>query len=249
MKSGKLIVHERGLLHSRFFYLLLFCLFIAIGCGAYYLGQYRAGFNLFDAKEVEAQLKASVYLQKQQKADVQGQLAIARRANQVDAAAHKQVKVDLKDLQQENVELREEIDFYRGIVAPRESAQGLRIDSFSVKKTNSYNLYHFNLVLTQVKNNQRFTRGSVKLTFEGVKNGLPKTLTLDQVSVGKKKKLKFKFKYFQKIEGDLVLPDGFIPRKVRINMIPRKKKNIQSHFDWPYQKGVIVDVKEENEGL
>lgn len=249
MKFDKLIVYENGLLHSRFFHLFLFCVFIIVGISGYYFGQYRAGFNLFDAKEIEAQLKTRIYLQEQQKADVQDQLAIAKRASQVNVAAHKQVKLDLKSLQQENVELREEVDFYRGIVAPKESSQGLRIDQFSVKKTAGHNLYHFKLVLTQVKNNQRFTRGTVKLTFEGVKSGLPKTLTLNQLSVEKRKHLTFKFRYFQKLEGDLILPEGFVPRQVRVNVIPRKKKNIQNHFDWPYQSKVAVDVKEENEAL
>ena len=249
MKFDKLIVYENGLLHSRFFYLFLIGLFIFVAIGGYFFGQYRAGFNLLEAKEIEAELKTAIYLQEQQKAEVQDQLAIAKRANQVDVAAHQQIKIDLKDLQQENFELREEVDFYRGIVAPRESSQGLRIDQFSVTKTSGHNLYHFTLVLTQVKKNQRFTRGSVKLTFEGAKNGLPKTLALNQLSVEKKKDLKFKFRYFQKLEGDLVLPDGFIPRQVLVNVIPRKKKNIQSHFDWPYQNNVTVDVTEENDVL
>lgn len=233
MRPGRRVVHEHSLLHSRFFYLLIALVVISICVGMYYLGQYRAGFNLLASKEVESHLKSTIYSQEQSNGALQDQLAIATRTSQVDDEAHKQIKLALKDLQQENFELREEVDFYRGIVAPRESSEGVRIDQFSVKKTEAHNLYHFNLVLTQVKKNQRFIRGVAKLTFEGAENGIPKTLSLKYVSVEKKKDLKFKFRYFQKIEGDLVLPAGFIPRQVLVEVIPKKKKKIQSHFDWP----------------
>lgn len=233
MKSGKLIVRENTPLEHRVVRAIIFVLVLLAGWGVYHLGQYQAGYSVFAFNEVEAKLQTSIETLKQDKLDLHDQLALAQRSTQVDSEAYQQVKTDLKLLQQEILELREQVGFYRGIVAPRESSTGMRIDQFNVEKTSGKDLYHFNLVLTQVIKNKRSTRGVVKLTIEGVKNGRPKKLALKDFSVSKKKRLEFKFRYFQKLEGDIVLPKGFSPRQVLIEVSPHKKKKIKSTFDWP----------------
>ena len=232
MRSGRLIVRKNSFLHNGGVHALLIFLAILAGAGGYYIGQLRAGFNLFETAKIKLELKASIDALEQKKSDLRDQLAIVQRSSQVEEEAHQQVKSDLKILQQENVELREEVDFYRGIVAPRESAEGMRIDQFNIDQSEGENLYHFTLVLTQVKKNQRFARGVTTLVFEGEEKGLPKKLELKDVSVDKQKYLKFKFRYFQKFEGDIVLPVGFTPRQVVVEVDSRKKKTIRRHFDW-----------------
>jgi len=241
MKPGRLVVRKNSPLQNGGVYVFLILLAIFAGCGGYYIGQLRAGFNLFEAKEIEAELQASIDLLEQKTLDLKDQLAIAQRSSQVEEKAHQQVKSDLKTLQQENFALREEVDFYRGIVAPRENSEGIRIDQFNIDKSEGKNLYHFVLVLTQVKKNQHFTRGVAKLVFEGEQEGLPKKLELKDVSADKQKHLKFKFRYFQKFEGDIVLPAGFSPRQVVIEVDPRKKKTIKRHFDWSLFDKTIPD--------
>jgi len=233
MKSGNLVVRQHTAWQHRAFHVFLAVLLVGAGWGLYYLGQHSAGFSMFESKEAEAKLQASINLLEQEKMDLRDQLALVQRASQVDGQAYEQVKSDLKSLQQEILELREEVSFYRGIVAPRESSAGMRIDQFNVDKTSGKGLYHFSLVLTQVIKNKRSTRGVAKFVIEGEQNGRPKKLSLRDVSVDKKKRLEFKFRYFQKLEGDIVLPKGFSPRQVLVEVSPHKKKKIKSSFDWP----------------
>ena len=46
--------------------------------------------------------------------------------------------------------------------------------------------------------------------------------------------LKFKFKYFQNFEGTLVLPAGFEPQSVEVEVRPRGKRlqPISQRFEW-----------------
>lgn len=233
MKSGKLVVRQHTAWQHRAFHGFLVVLLLGAGWGLYYLGQQRAGFSMFESKEAEAELQATINTLEQDKMDLRDQLALVKRASQVDGQAYEQVKSDLKSLQSEILELREEVSFYRGIVAPRESSAGMRVDQFNVEKTSDKGLYHFNLVLTQVIKNKRTTRGVATLSIEGEQNGRPKKLSLRSVSVDKKKRLEFKFRFFQKLEGDILLPKGFHPRQVLVEVNPHKKKKIKSKFDWP----------------
>ncbi|HFE39298.1 MAG TPA: hypothetical protein ENK06_12940 [Gammaproteobacteria bacterium] len=232
MKSGKLVVRKNTFLSSKGGYAFFLLILVFVGLGAYYLGQFRAGYNLFETMEAEAEWHASMKSLEQSRQDLKDKLAIAARSRQVEDEAHQRVKSDLKALQREIVELQEEVDFYRGIVAPRESSEGIRIDQFDLKASNFGRLYHFSLVLTQVKKNQRYIRGVAELFVEGEQNGQPKKLELKRISADKLKDLKFKFRYFQKLEGDIVLPEGFNPRQVVVKVSPRKKKQIRRFFEW-----------------
>ena len=243
MKSGRLVVRHNTAWQHRAFHVFLLLLVLGAGWGLYYIGQNQAGFSVFESKEVEAQLQEKINSLEQDKLDLRDKLALLKRASQVDGQAYEQIKLDIKPLQQEILELREEVSFYRGIVAPRESSAGMRVDKFNVVKTNGEGLYHFTLVLTQVIKNKRTTRGTAKMTVEGEQNGRPRKLTLKTIAVNKKKYLEFKFKYFQKIEGDLILPKGFTPRQVLVEVSPHKKKKIKSSFDWPNDaKEQVVEV-------
>ncbi len=236
MRPGRLMVHEKSH-HSKGYYIGIILFLALVGWGIYHLGQIRAGFNLIESSKIESELNATIESLKQGKADLKGQLVLVQRASQVEGQAHQKVKLDLTSLQQEIFELREEVGFYRGIVAPRESAEGIRIDQFKVEKFNADNLYYFRLVLTQVKKNQRFIQGVANIVVEGAQKGLPKALEFKKITVDKKKSLRFKFRYFQKIEGYIRLPEDFAPKQVLVEVNPRKKKSIRSHFDWSLFSG------------
>lgn len=203
------------------------------GAGLYFVGQHRAGHNIMQAKEAEAKLENAIKTLEQDKAALRDRIALIQQSSQVDTEAYQKVKDDLRQLQQENLELREEVSFYRGIVSPLESSSGIRVDRFNIEKTDGTNLFHYKFVITQVLKNDRLVRGVVKIKVDGVENGRPKQLSLNQVSVDKDKQLEFKFRYFQKFEGDLVLPKGFTARQVLMEVHPYKRKIVKVSYDWP----------------
>ncbi|MDH5378667.1 MAG: hypothetical protein OEX00_10115, partial [Gammaproteobacteria bacterium] len=161
-------------------------------------------------------------------------VALLDRSKQVDQQAYTQVDDTIKKLQEEILELREEVGFYRGIVSPEESSSGLRVERFKVDQTSNDRLYRYKLVITQVLKNHRMARGEAKITIEGLQGGEPRELSLSSVSTDKKGSLRYRFKYFQKFEGDLMLPDGFSPRSVMVSLDGMgKNKNIEKTFQWP----------------
>jgi hypothetical protein len=162
-------------------------------------------------------------------------IAVLERAGQIDKQGYGGVEQSLKQAQDEMLELKEEVAFYRGIVSPTETASGLSIADFQVSGIGEERAYRFKLVMTQMKSNTRLIKGYARVAFEGVQNGAQVEHTLYKVSGGALDKLKLRFKYFQNIEGEIVLPEGFLPSRVVIDVVPSGKDltRLKKTFDWP----------------
>lgn len=163
------------------------------------------------------------------------QVAILERSSQIDQQAAQDVKADLGQLETELQGAREEIEFYRGIVAPGDVQSGLRIHRFAMVNGTDAGEYHYDLVLTQLKRNDRYVTGVVDWKIAGLMLGEPGELALAGVTNPAVRQLKFRFRYFQELAGTITLPDGFEPEKVILEVIPEgkgKPQPVKQTFDW-----------------
>lgn len=164
------------------------------------------------------------------------QVAILDRSSQIDRQAALDVKADLARLEEELQAAREEIEFYRGIVAPGDVQSGLRIHRFTLEEGAVFGEYHYDLVLTQLKRNDRYVTGVVDWRISGLMMGEQGELALAGVTNPPVKQLKFRFRYFQELAGKITLPEGFEPEKVILDIQPGGKSklpDIEQTFDWP----------------
>jgi len=165
------------------------------------------------------------------------QKAQLQRAAQIERQAYNELDNNLKGLQGEILELKEELAFYRGIVSPRDASRGLRLQTFTIEAVGPRS-YRYKVVLTQVHKNDRLARGRVTLQVEGLQDGTPRILDLGRLSAKPVKELNYRFKYFQKLEGDLKLPKGFQPLRATARILPggRRQNIIQKTIDWPTEE-------------
>ncbi|MFW6191103.1 MAG: DUF6776 family protein, partial [Thiohalospira sp.] len=131
------------------------------------------------------------------------------------------------------------------IVSPEDTASGLRVQSFDVEKNASEELFHYQLVLTQVLKNDSFTSGHIDLEVEGVHedSGTRERLELEEISADETERLRFRFRYFQDFRGDLELPEGFVPFRVIVTVRPSGGRygTIEETFDWPV--GSLIELE------
>ncbi len=207
------------------------------GWGLHRLGYHRAGLE-FQALQVErsrlAELNAELT---RTNTELRERRAILERSSQVEHVAYKQLEGTVGGLQDEILELKEELAFYRGIVSPGDTGRGLTIQSLQITRRAVERGFHYKLVLTQVLDNATVARGEVSMNIEGIQNGVPRELSLQEAG-SVKSDLAFRFKYFQNLEGDLLLPEGFIPARVTvfIDAQGRKQKRLEKVFDWPVEE-------------
>ncbi|MDH5180420.1 MAG: hypothetical protein OEY07_12185, partial [Gammaproteobacteria bacterium] len=180
---------------------------------------------------VQDELEDQIDILREEKANLE-------RASQIEKQAYAELNSTLKVLQAELLELKEELAFYRGIVSPRDASEGLRLQRFQVEPNGQTRGFRSKVVLTQVLKNDRVAKGLVRISVEGLVEGQGKTLTLKDITEKQIKELKFNFKYFQNLEEDLVLPEGFTPVRATIQVIPSKGKSnmIEKTIDWPNEE-------------
>ena len=81
--------------------------------------------------------------------------------------------------------------------------------------------WHFTATLTQNLNRGAVSRGGLVLAVEGTRDGAPARLAWtdlrppDAAEPGN-----YSFKYFQEVEGDILLPQGFTPLRVVVRAEP-----------------------------
>ncbi|MEA2079641.1 MAG: DUF6776 family protein [Pseudomonadota bacterium] len=164
------------------------------------------------------------------------QAAVSQRSSEIDRRASLEVRGEFASLQNELLELRKELGFYRGIVSPGDSKPGLRIQRFRLEPAPDSNSVFYTLTLTQVKGNERYVRGVIEMQVEGLEDGKPKLLTFKKLADGNSKALNYKFRYFQNFEGGIGIPPQFKPEKVRVLLKPQGKgqpPGIEQLLDWP----------------
>ena len=209
-----------------------------------------SGWTLFDYGRYLAGYDAAAYTEERQALqDINSALekevdrlrekkALLERAAQIERQAYDELDTTLKVLQGEILELEEELAFYRGIVSPQDASSGLHLQRFKIEANGKSRSYRYKVVLTQVLKNDRLATGKVQLSIDGMINNQPRTLSLKQLSEKPVKELNYRFKYFQKLEGNVELPSGFTPFRVNVKIVPRSRKrnSIEKTINWSGQE-------------
>lgn len=232
MKTGELVVKSH---HPWQRWLVLVGSWVGVVLVAlfsYWLGQVQAGYHLIDVAREREMLQQALAEQKDKSRQQGAQMAVLERTRIIDSRTYDVVRSDLKQMQEEILELREEVEFYRGIVSPRERQAGLDIQTFKIEPADEERLYYFELVMSQVLKNDRFVKGVVKLVVHGVQDGEPLSLDFRDISPNKSVGRNLSFRYFQRMNGEIRLPKGFVPRNIMIEMVPQKRKAVSKTFDW-----------------
>lgn len=233
--SAQLIIKA----HSPWKFWLKWLLFLVLVSGVSWLmfsiGLRSAGQVNFTLQQEQSRLQEKLYHLGRENSELREKNAVLERTTQVDKESYSAIGDNLKNLQNELLELKQEVAFYRGIVTPTEAASGLHITDLTFDSLGGGKSFHFKLVLTQVMQNDYIVRGRVRIYIDGLRAGQQTQLTLSAVSSGKlKDELAMEFKYFQNIEGDIVLPEGFVPSGVVVDVIPTVKggTRIKKNFEW-----------------
>lgn len=164
--------------------------------------------------------------------------AILERAGQIEEKAYADVDQHLKQLQDEVLDLKEEVAFYRGIVSSGPGG-GLSIQSFDIQRDGDDGEYSYRLVLTGDMKNDKVITGTVNLSVAGERQGRLTELSLADLSARDAPGISFQLKYFQKIRGRITLPEDFVPHRVFVQVTASGKSpaKVEKTFDWPTPMG------------
>lgn len=214
----------------------LLALLMLAGWQLYDLGKVHGASELAALRSQVQQLKHKNMKLGSESSKLRDKLAIQERSSQIDRQAAQAVKSELGQLEEALQEAREEVGFYRGIVAPGDVDPGLRIHRFVLEEDLAPGEYRYDLVLAQLKRNDKFVSGVVDWKISGMLHDDPVVLALDGVTEPAVQQLQFRLRYFQDLAGTIKLPEGFVPDRVELTVSPQgkgKQPPVVQVFDWP----------------
>jgi len=204
------------------------------------LGRLQAGHNIADVAEERRALNTRIVELEGDVAGLQEEIARLETHREIDAEAYGKVEASLADLQAKIREQRDAIAFYRGIVSPEDGGRGLRVQDLSLTAGRSERNVNLRLVLVQAMRHDRRVTGDVVLQVQGEQDGIEKTYGWAELKTEDSSTAwPFGFRYFQDFERELVLPDGFTPLtvKVEIRSKTRSINSIEETYDWALARG------------
>lgn len=210
----------------------------AIVLGAYLtfeFGRIQAGYNIADAVSERQTYKRQIADLKTVLEGQQEQVALLETHRDIDRAAYKDVEASLSELQRKIQEQRDAIEFYRGIISPADGGRGLRVQDLKLVKAHTEGMYNLRLVLVQVKQHDQNVRGEVDFSLEGEQDGQSITYALeDLLPPSEDSNWPFSFRYFQNFHRQLVLPAGFLPERINIEVKSRTKSvaSVKKSYLW-----------------
>ena len=199
------------------------------------LGRIQANYSIVDNIEERQSFQVQIAGLEQNIAALKQEIALLETHRDIDKVAYKDVEINLTELQRKILEQSDAIAFYRGIVSPADGGRGLRVQELRLTKGKDDQAYMVRLVLIQVMQHDRAVKGNVGVSLEGEQDGVAVTYILQQlVPADEDSSWPFSFRYFQDFDRKLVLPVGFTPEKITIEVRSRTKSiaSIEQSFLW-----------------
>ena len=211
---------------------------VAAGYLSFEFGRIQANYNVIDAASERRAYEQQIDDLEQQISALKQEIAMLQTNREIDQQAYKDVEANLTELQRKIQEQREAIAFYRGIISPADGGRGLRVQDLKLTRGKDDRSYNVKLVLVQVMQHDRSVNGEVGFSLDGAQDGVAVTYTLEQLlPPDADSKWRFSFRYFQNFDRQLVLPKGFEPERVNIEVRSRTKSIASVKQSFPWQAG------------
>jgi len=204
---------------------------VAVAWFAYLQGRSGTGVGLVGLQpDARQQVKA---LEKERN-ELRRELAMVKQAAEIDRESILSVRERIKQFQDERLKMEEELAFLRGIVSTTSKKHALRVQNFKLEPGLEAGQYLYKFSVSQVINSGIIAKGKIEISVEGLLDGRTKTLSLNEITDDKADSIKMRFRFFQNIEGKLLLPDGFEPASFNIEVKPsgEKLETVKESYNW-----------------
>ncbi|MGM0450408.1 MAG: DUF6776 family protein [Pseudomonadota bacterium] len=208
--------------------------------GSHYQARYEAAHEGFESlREERDRLQENVTEYRQE-------LVRLERDQEVDQHSLRQAQGTIRELEKALQERKSEISFYKSIMAPDDLETGLQVFRMDLDPTSNPDRWRYNLVLSQIGDNNRFVSGHVKVHLVGYVGEERQRLPLHRISDSREdNEIDFRFRYFQSVDGDMTIPDGFEPHSIQVTAVTDEgREESEREFFWQDKTGGEADVSQ-----
>ena len=218
---------------------------LVLGLGAGAVGGFMFGYtNTLRSQQSEQatqqELSEQLISTETENAELRRQVAILDRSSVMDQLASEVVQETLLSLRGRVGQLEQDVVYYRQVVSAEIEDTGLIISQLDIDATREANRYRYKLVLRQQDaDGDTFLTGHVNVNLVGSQGEEQQILSLRELSAEQDElNIRLRFKYFQNIEGELVLPDNFVPDRLQVAAVSVEPvgKSINQDFSWVVER-------------
>ena len=163
--------------------------------------------------------------------DLRQQVTTLKRSDQISRNANNDLQSTLADREEEISGLRADVAFYERLVGSTGQRHGLNVHE-AVFSPETGGTWRYVVTVTQNLNRGSITAGQMRFSVDGVRAGKLMTVKWDDLlqkpnSPGQP----FSFRYFQQLEGSVILPPGLTPQHVHV-VLNTKGNTVDQTFAW-----------------
>lgn len=219
---------------------VLLTLVVVSGYLIFELGRISAGYDILEAAAERGLYEDRIVELEGEITRLKQDVALLETHRDIDREAYREVENSLSSLQAKIVEQQDALAFYRGIVSPADGKPGIRVQDLTLTRGDQERQFNVRLVLVQSMRHDRKVSGDVQLSVQGSQDGEETSYELAQLlPEDVDSAWPFSFRYFQNFDRRLLLPDGFTPRQIRVEVRSRTRSidSIEASFDWVTAQG------------
>lgn len=216
MRSRYLIVQShtptrRAVALAAFAVLLLIGLYLT-----FELGRRSAGFDILESRRERGALQAEVQRINQSVVGLRAQAAELENVKAGQARERAEVSRTIGELQAQLAKQTQELTFYKGLVVQGPNTPEVKVQQLRILPGTGPRSYVVRLTLVQPRTTQNQVSGTVLLSVAGQTGDRTDTLDLARLTAGRLREQAFTLRYFENLQFDLTLPEGFRPQRLQL---------------------------------
>ncbi len=215
---------------------------LAFGVG-YQRGQIAAGLDAARVSRERRLLEDQVARLEDDNSKLNARVAELEMARRLDRDAYGQVERTLGNLQSKLSRQNDDLAFYKSIVSPADGVQGLRIQRFEIVAGEGPRDFDVKVTLVQAMRQDSVVSGLVQVIVHGMQGDRPARYSVGELVGQPRAQLPFSFRYFQTVEQQIALPEGFQAFEAEVQVRSSKLRfPMQQRFPWKVADGALAEV-------
>jgi hypothetical protein len=205
------------------------------GAAGFHLAQRELSGGLDAEPGVVESLQAEVVAARQEVRSLQGSLDLERTRHEINRRALEMVRSEIASQKEQIADLEEGLRFYRELMAPGDVAAGLSLRAIEIVSGEQPGRFAYRILVQQEARKHALLKGELRVEVFGLQREREVSYSLADLSDDvDQDAIALQFRYFQAVEGELTLPEGFEP--LGVSLVARaskpEKSEVREQFNW-----------------
>jgi hypothetical protein len=140
------------------------------------------------------------------------------RQLQIEKAAQGELARTVSQLQEENSSLKDDLGFLRKLMSSGAAPEGIAVTELRIERDGATNGYRYHMLLTQGGQRKQDFKGKLQVVAHVTQAAAQAALTFPAEAAGPAAGA-LDFRFYQKVEGRFVLPEGAVLRAVEVRVL------------------------------